>query len=192
MVNTIRSVVLSNPSVNACIVELKTRARLGLNALAAGDLTLLERAQSASRLKIPVPEHWQLRHALTLVSRSLGFSTWEQTRRVLGGLAEAGDDMGGFWHAPGCSSLLNHWYADYRSALERLQSRDGLVLFPYRRQFVVVGPPYLRELGLELPGGAGEDERMDLVSLYGSPIWLRLCLARLRASRLDAAAGATG
>ncbi len=62
-----RSAVLADSSVNACVVELKTRARLGLSALAAGDSTLLERPQSAGRLKMPAPEQWQLRHALTLM-----------------------------------------------------------------------------------------------------------------------------
>ena len=70
----------NNAGNNACIGELKTRARLGLNALEAGDHQLLERAAKVSGVRMAVPTSWKLRHAFTLVARSVGFRTWEQAR----------------------------------------------------------------------------------------------------------------
>jgi len=77
--------------------------------------------------------------------------------------------------------LLNHWFADLGRARELLrQSGPQRVLLPYRRQFVVVEEPYLRELGLSLQhlsSGVGQ----DLVQVYGSPAWRSLSWQRLQA-----------
>jgi hypothetical protein len=134
--------------MNAAIVELKTRARLGLNALRRGELELVERARAVSGTSHAVPSQWRLRQVFTLVSRSVGFSNWEQARRVLGAQASRGDDMGTFWHAPRCHGLLNHWFAQHADAQACLRDLPDAVLLPCRRQFVVAGPPYLAELGL--------------------------------------------
>ena len=166
--------------MNACVDEMKTRARLGLNALNMGDMALLDRAQAVSGLRLPAPAQWKLRHTLTLVARSVGFRTWEQARCALGGYAERGDDMGSFWHAPRCNSLLNHWFASYASASSLQRSGAGLTLLPYRRQFMVVDRYYLRELGVDVSAASNSDS-MDLVALYGSATWLAMCCSRLRA-----------
>lgn len=178
----------SFPSPNnvnsACIGELKTRARLGLHALEAGDQQLLERAAKVSGVRMATPSGWKLRHAFTLVARSVGFRTWEQARVALGGQAKAGDDMGTFWHAPRCNSMLNHWFAHHADALDCLHQMPGHALVPYRRQFIVVNKPYLMELGLGDAVQAAEADKapaLDLVALYGSDTWQALCWARLRA-----------
>lgn len=167
-------------SPQALVAELKVRARLGLKALRAGDTRLLERARLGGHRQNDPPE-WRLGHCLTLVARSLGFADWDQARRVLSGHAQPGDDLGAFWHAKACDRLLNHWFADLDRARELLwQSGPQRVLLPYRRQFVVVEEPYLRELGLSLQhlsSGTGQ----DLVQAYGSPAWRALCWQRLQA-----------
>ena len=167
--------------MNACISELKTRARLGLNSLAAGDHSLLTRVQAMTGLTIAVPQTWKLRHAFALVAQSVGFRTWEQARRVLEGCANLGDDMGTFWHAPRCSGLLNHWFANYHEASEFQLRSQALTLLTYREQFVVVDADYLSELGLGNSGPGRGGERFDAVSDYGNPTWLAMCVARLQA-----------
>ena len=81
-------------SPQALVAELKVRARLGLKALRAGDTRLLERARLGARHRQNNPAEWRLGHSLTLVARSLGFADWDQARRVLGGHALPGDDLG--------------------------------------------------------------------------------------------------
>jgi hypothetical protein len=172
----------SLPSPNACIGELKTRARLGLHALEAGDQHLLERAAKVSGVRMATPDSWKLRHAFALVARSVGFRTWEQARVALGGEARPGDDMGTFWHAPRCMGILNHWFAHYEAARDALAQMPGHALVPYRRQYIVVNEAYWRELGL---GDAWPDDTdaapLDLVAMYGSARWQALCWSRLRA-----------
>lgn len=175
------SASLPDTSANACINELKTRARLGLNAIEAGDPQLLERAAKVSGVRMAMPDHWKLRHAFTLVARSVGFRTWDQARIALGGLAQPGDDMGTFWHAPRCMGILNHWFAHYGDARDALGKMPGHALVPYRRQFIVVNQPYLRELGLDEAASNATNEALDLVALYGSERWQALCWSRLRA-----------
>lgn len=186
--------------MNAAIVELKTRARLGLNALRRGELELFERARAVSGMAHAIPSEWRLRQVFTLVSRSVGFSNWDQARRVLGGQAEKGDDMGTFWHAPRCHGLLNHWFAQHAQAQACLRDLPDAVLLPYRRQFVVAGPPYVTELGLARDEPAWAACERDLVAGYASAAWLRLCVQRLAApatawvpsQRRAAAAGTQG
>ena len=77
--------------MTAVLNELKTRARLELNAARRGD--------ADSGLK--------LRDCLNHAARDVGFSNWEHARGVLTGEAPVGADMGTFWHAPSCNALLN-------------------------------------------------------------------------------------
>jgi hypothetical protein len=184
VVNDFWSLVMSvDPSLSPCIIELKTRARLGLNALDAGDTTLLDRAAQVCGARMATPPAWKLRATNVNACRSVGFRSWEQARTVLSGQAQAGDDMGAFWHAPRCSSLLNHWFASYDDAWACWQAMPGHALLPYRRQFVVVGEPYLRELGLTdvLQAHADEARGLDMAAHYGDGIWQSLCAMRLRA-----------
>lgn len=167
--------------MNACITELKTRARIALKALRAGDTSLVQRAALASGTRPYVPEEWQLRHALALVAQSVGFRHWEHARSVLGGQARMGDDMGRFWHAPACDAFLNQWFARHAEAVECQRASPGTALLTFGRQFVVVGESYLREIGLaeRVPEAAAEP--FDAAAQYGSPRWLQWCDARLRA-----------
>jgi hypothetical protein len=81
--------------VSRLLTELKTRARLQLNAARGAQPDL------------------RLRDCLNQAARDVGFAHWDHGRRVLGGLAATGDDMGTFWHAPRCNSLLNAWFASH-------------------------------------------------------------------------------
>jgi len=147
------------------LIELKTRARLRLNAARGQQPDL------------------RLRECLNQVATEVGFTNWSHGRRVLGGEAQRGEDMGRFWHAPGCNALLNAWFADYFDACSALALKKGAVLLPYRRQFVLAGAPFIRELGLDHRDADWAVARHDLVQAYGTDPWFRLAFQRLRAPK---------
>ena len=170
-----------NAGAQALVAELKTRARLRLNASRKADAHAAAHAAAEA-----APADPRLRDCLTLVSRELGFQNWDQARRVLGGGAVRGDDLGAFWHAPRCNGLLSHWFASHEQAREALAAGSHRVLLPYRRQFVVVDEHYLRELGLAIDDPAWGPMGRDPVAGYGSAGWVSLCRRRLAATRGDA------
>jgi hypothetical protein len=147
------------------LAELKVRARLRLNAA--------RRAGTGDDRK--------LRHCLNEAAQAAGFAHWEHARHVLAGEAAPGEDMGAFWHAPGCDALLNQWFAD--AATARAALRPGRYLLPFRRQFVVVEGPYLRELGLDPADPAWGAIAGDLVAGYGTAAWRELAARRMKALR---------
>ncbi|HTD03437.1 hypothetical protein [Undibacterium sp.] len=170
--------------MNAPVTELKTRARLLLNALESVQPEAAARAQRISKKRRwPVPEAWQLRHCLNIVAAEAGFTHWDHARVVLGGEAHPGDDMGDFWCEAESAVFLNHWFADYRLALECLQGESRRFLLPYRRQFVVTGEHYLRHIGLDPDEVAWTEIGRNLVTGYASAAWLRLSEQRLHARR---------
>jgi hypothetical protein len=91
--------------------------------------------------------------------------------------------MGSFWHAPACDALLNAWFARHADAVVALAAKPGSVLLPYRRQFVVVAEPFIRELGLDPHDPAWAAAENDLVSAYGSAAWSSLAWQRLKATQ---------
>lgn len=156
--------------MNRLIQELKTRARLRLNAQ--------RRAAGAST----AADDPRLRDCLHAVAREAGFAHWEHARHVLGGQAMAGEDQGTFWYAPGCASLLMPWFAHHDEARRAQQQGTAGVLLPYRRQVVLAGPDFLVELGLDPESSLWADAGFDLVSTSGSPSWEALAWQRLRAT----------
>jgi hypothetical protein len=158
-------------AASALVTELKTRARLLLNAS--------RKVQPALRL----------RHCLHQVARDAGFLHWEQALKVLGGQAVSGDDMGTFWHAPACHALLNTWFAGYGEAHAALEKKGAGVLLPYRRQFVLAGDEYVRELGLDPRDDAWAAAQRDVVRAYGTGPWRDLAMQRLKAPRATFAPG---
>jgi hypothetical protein len=172
--------------VNALIVELKTRARLRLNAARRGAAETFDQPPSTTGRPPRRGAEPRLRDCLKAVARDVGFLTWAQALRVLGGQASGAPgagDMGSFWHAPRCNGLLSHWFASFDRARECLALDEGRVLVPYRRQFIVVDGHYLRELGLAPDDGAWSRTGRDLVQAYGGEAWLALCRQRLLALR---------
>ena len=170
--------------MSAVLDELKTRARRLLSALGQDDSAAMLRARGVCESQHwPWPASWQLKHCLNLVAAETGFEHFEHARRVLGGEAGEGEDMGSFWHAAGCAHLLNHWFARYPQAREQLDGGSGRFLLPYRKQFVVVAKPYLDVLGVGADSQPWQDLAHDLVAGYGTSAWQALCLERIKASR---------
>ena len=152
--------------MSALLQELKTRARIALNAA---------RREGSPDAK--------LRHSLNDAARHVGFAHWEHARAALGGPSRPGDDMGGFWHAPRTGILLNQWFATYEAA-RAVHARDaGAYLLPYRRQFMVVQADFIAELGVDPGDAAWAEVGRDLVAGYGGGAWLALARQRLGAGR---------
>jgi hypothetical protein len=163
---------------NALITELKTRARLRLNSHQSSVHTRAAPSPDATTT------HPRLRDCLNHVSRDVGFTNWDQARKVLGGQNKVGDDMGAIWYAPRCASLLSHWFAHHDDAKVALATGQRRVLLPYKRQFIVVDGHFIRELGLLAEDPVWQDAGWDLVQAYGGAAWLDLCGKRLRAMRV--------
>ena len=154
--------------MTALLDELKTRARLRLNAA--------RREEAGS-------DGMRLRHCLNQVAREVGFAHWEHARAVLGGLATREDDMGTFWHAPRTGILLNLWLAKYEQAQAALVADPRAYLLPYRRQFMVVQADFIEEVGVDAGHPAWAETGHDLVAAYGGSAWLALAGQRLKAPR---------
>jgi hypothetical protein len=154
--------------------ELKTRARLHLNASRSGPAV---GAQPVLRL----------RDSLHAVARATGFMHWEHAREVLSGQARAGSDWGRFWYAPRCASLFNPWFADHTQAIAARNAAGAGVLLPYGRHVVLANDPFLLELGMEPAQPLWGEVAHDLVESAGSPAWQALVMQRLRAMRADPA-----
>lgn len=154
--------------MTALLDELKTRARLRLNAARRGAVGSGET---------------RLRHCLNQTAREVGFVHWEHARVVLGGLATREDDMGTFWHAPRTGILLNLWLAKYEEAQAALEADPRAYLLPYRRQFMVVQADFIQELGVDANHPAWAEATHDLVAAYGGSAWLTLASQRLKAPR---------
>lgn len=153
--------------MTAMLTELKTRARLRLNAA--------RRDGTAGELR--------LRDCLNLAACEVGFVHWEHARQVLGAEATPGEDMGTFWHAPRTGILLNLWFARYEEARVALLADAKAFLLPYRRQFFLVQDHFVRELGVDPGDKAWTVMGHDLVRGYGGAAWETLALQRLKAPR---------
>ncbi len=155
--------------MTALLAELKTRARLRLNQ------RLRDEAEPADAVR--------LKDCLNQVSREAGFTQWEHARRVLGGAAVPGDDMGHFWHAPACNQMLNQWFAGESQARAAHAASRGSFLLPYGRQFIVAQDHFIRALGMEPADPAWARIGRDLVRGYATDDWLQLAQQRLNAQR---------
>ena len=161
--------------MTALLTELKIRARLQVNARRRDLAPLGQDTQQD-----PAP---RLRDCLIRVARDVGFSHWDHARRVLGGLAGSDDDMGSFWHAPGCQTLLNQWCTTHEQAQQLQRADPGSFVLPYRRQFMLVQDDFIRELALDPADPAWAESKRDLVQAYATPAWSALAMQRLRAPR---------
>ena len=153
------------------LIELKTRARLQLNA---------------DRHDRP---DLRLRDCLHEAARGVGFADWEHARRVLGGNAGAGDDMGTFWHAPACNAMLSAWFSTYAEARGARGAGPRSFLLPYRRHFVVADADFIGGLGLNPDEPAWAALQNDLVVGYPGDAWATLAFQRIKAPRSTFASG---
>ena len=156
---------VSGHSTEALVDELKVRARVRLNRA--------RREGSAGTMR--------LRDALHEVAREVGFKDWEHARKVLGGLAVLGDDMGDFWHVLRTGILLHHWFSDYAQARVVLDQVHTGFLLPYRCQFFIVQAPFIEAMGLDPGDLAWTAAGRDLAAAYGSAAWRALAWRRLQA-----------
>ena len=178
------SVATAKSATETLLAELKTRARLRLNALSSADPVLVEHAQWICKKRCwPLPNDWKLHHTLSIVATEIGFRDWEHARRVLSGLAKPGEDLGGFWYNHACERLLNHWFARYDEAKACQKLSNDRWLFPYGRQFVVGDVNFIKTLMLDPNSNLWSQVDRDLSACYGSAIWQEFCVARMTVTR---------
>jgi hypothetical protein len=166
------------------IEELKIRAKLLRKALDNADQSALERAHRiCKKRRWTVPQQWPLSKCLNLVAAESGFGQWDHARRVLGGEAARGGDMGTLWHDERCIGMINDWYAGYADARAARQAGENRYLLPYARQFIVAEAAFIEALGLAPAGQEWVAIGRDLAAGYGTPAWQALALQRLVAMR---------
>lgn len=96
------------------------------------------------------------KHALTVMALEHHYVSWAEMkqaleRQELGSLGTTSFDpkkWAKLLLPKRCHGFLNHWYADYGSALAYQQASKGY-LFPFREQFFVATDAYLTALGLD-------------------------------------------
>lgn len=166
------------------ISEIKTRARLLINALRRDDAGAHQLARTlCAKGRWSEPEEWTLGHCRNLESVRAGFDNWEHARHVLEGHAAPISNAGSFWYADACRAMTNQWLAHYAEAEAILRADASLYLVPYRLQFVLVDRYFVEALGLDPDASEWSELRRDLVAGYGGTAWRTLALKRLDAMR---------
>ena len=164
--------------------EIKVRARLLLNALRRENPNAIATARSvAATRRWAQPGTWTLTHCMNIVSAQAGFDHWDHARRVLGGDAIIGVDVGTLWYDHACGALTNQWFANYPEARAILDADPSLYLLPYRRQYVLADRYFIELLGIDPSIRPWDELGRDLVCGYAGPAWNALALQRLRAMR---------
>ncbi len=144
--------------MHSAIQEAKVRADLILTRAKQGDAKTLSRFSKLPSLKDLSGEALQgelsRKHALTVVAREFGFPSWPEAKAILSG-AQEGRHFGNLLYPESCVGFLNHWYAHYDEARIQREQTNGYLL-AYRQQFFVVGPLYIRTMGLDPHDGDWE------------------------------------
>jgi len=162
--------------MNRSIAELKVRAKkLHKSALSGNQSTLDFLKLTPSSIT-----DLQRKTCLNLLAKRYGFKDWRHAKDVLSGSTSSGKDMGQFWYSNQCSSLLNHWFADYHEAKIFLKENPDLYLLPFKNQFMVVAKDFIKTIGLaENNDAAWTHIHHDMVAYYGSAGWHQLVWERV-------------
>ncbi len=90
------------------------------------------------------------KHVLTVIAREAGQPDWPSLKASLAAEPPRGFDTTRLFDRR-TGGFLNLWYSRYDQAREGLAAvAPGSVLFPYRTQYVVCGPAFLEELGMDV------------------------------------------
>ncbi len=156
----------STPS-NPAVERLKDHARRWLRAARAAKPEALRRLAGDPEARELAPEQLQHKHALSAVSRRLGFRSWMHAQRVLRGLDEP--DLGTLLVPSRCGGFTNHWYARHDEAAVGRAASGGYLL-GYRRDCLVVTDAYVELLGLDPRSPAWEAIQYDWVRPADLPV----------------------
>lgn len=124
---------------------------------------------------LATPRQVSRRDAHDVVALEAGFAGWSHL------LAHCLPElMRVTMHVDAMNATLNRWFADYAAAAAS-RRREGGVLLPYRRQFVVVALDTVRELGLDPRDPDWQRIGFDWVRPLDPEARLRLARARWQA-----------
>ncbi len=142
--------------------ELKVRAEIlhhHLQASAPVEPAALARLRALAELRrasdaelSEAAGRMQRKHCLAVVSRELGFASFDHARRVLeGDAAEA--DFGTLLYGAGSGAYLNHWFATYAEAraqqVETLATAPRSYLLAYKRHCFLAERGFIEALGFD-------------------------------------------
>ena len=139
--------------------ECRIRASLLLKSLRSPEVPRATRA--AERLRaLPVfaaasaeglradPERVRLKHALDCIAREQGHGSWRELKHARESTPPRFAPEA-FFERQG-SAFLQRWFSTHAEAQGCLRAEGGGVLFPFRHQFFIGGPDFLRALGVDL------------------------------------------
>lgn len=135
------------------IQEIKVRAEILQKRIEQGDAAAQKRLRILPELRKATPEALlefaaaiQRKHCFAVVSRELGFASYQHAQRVLAG-EENENDFGTMLYPTRCGAL-NHWYANYQEARDLRAELNGYLL-AYKRHFFIVDHFFIELLGLD-------------------------------------------
>lgn len=164
------------------VEDVKHRARLLHKQARLSDPAALARLRAEPELQAlddaALLPALRRRHCLATLARELGFQAWPHAKAVLGG--EPVTDYGTLLHRERGGAYWNLWLASYDEAKD-VRAEHGGTLLPYRRQFLVVEPPYLEALGLDPADPDWERIGRDWVRPAEREAWTRLTSAAIDA-----------
>ncbi len=118
------------------------------------------------------------RHCLAALARAAGFRGWPHARAVLAGEDEP--DRGELMHREHGGAYWNVWSASYEEARD-IRREHGGYLLGYRRQFLIVEPPYIEHLGLDPEDPDWSRIGRDWIAPADREAWRRLTAAAIEA-----------
>ena len=168
--------------------DMKQRARAWHRSAQRGEADAIVRLRVVEELRgledAELAERAQRRHALAALASALGFRGWPHARAVLAG--EPRDDRGELMHRNPGGAYWNIWSASYDEA-EAIRRDHGGILLAYRRQFLIVEPPYIEHLGLEPDDPDWDRMGRDWVRPADRAAWTRITRAAIEARLARAA-----
>lgn len=140
--------------------EAKIRASLLMKALLSPDASKARAAAERFRQSLPeefgalspeqilaLREQVQRKHALAVVAKEQGYSSWAELKAAASALEKHFDPERFFVRHGG--AYLNRWFASYEEARSSLRANGGF-LFPFHGQFFVCESGFLTALGIDV------------------------------------------
>jgi hypothetical protein len=132
------------------IIDLKSHARVLHRRALERDPAALQRLRKlpefARKTDEDIARALQRKHCLAAAARALGFASWLHLCAVLSDREQ--DDFGTLLYPTTCHGYYNIWSASYDDAHE-IRAAHGGYLLAYKRQFLIVDPPFIESMGLD-------------------------------------------
>lgn len=179
-----KGIVMNKDITQFCLEEYKTQASLLLKSLKKGDADALKHFKSLAEFfdkeAMSIINQAKRKHALIIVAKLHGFSSWNQFKKMHEGLiSESFVDIyqGGF---------LNNWFASYQEAKAHQNNFQGFLL-PYKKQFFICDADFINFIGFDADNPDWSLIAYDWIKPANTKSWSRLNkqLKQLKRARLN-------